>query len=120
MNELSGFEIILVYTNVPRNTKKLVAKTSSRREQFPTVMGNILDAIDNISLTQWSQIKNGDDHEKIQTLVNINQNLLDSMGAGHQTIDDIVQTAAKYSLASKLTGAGGGGTVFILLKPGNI
>lgn len=116
LNELKSFDIILVYTNVARNTKELVAKTSSRLAQFPEIMDNILDAIDKISLTQWSQIKN-DDYNKIQTLVTINQNLLNSIGAGHEAIDDIVKIANEFDLAAKLTGAGGGGTVFILPKP---
>ena len=35
------------------------------------------------------------------------------MGAGHPAIDKIVECAQKYGLSSKLTGAGGGGTVII-------
>ena len=118
LDHLNDFKIVLVYTNVPRNTKLLVGKTSGRRSQFPEIMENIIDAIDKISLKQWSQIKNNDDYDRIQTLVTINQNLLNSMGAGHFAIDDIVQIASNFNLSAKLTGAGGGGTVFILLKPG--
>ena len=40
------------------------------------------------------------------------------MGAGHHAIDDILQVASGLDLAGKLTGAGGGGTVLILLRPG--
>lgn len=121
LEQLNGFEIALVYTNVPRNTKQLVAQTSSRRTEFPSVINPIFDSIDAISLAQWSQIQTGSgDYERARTLVTINQSLLTALGAGHSAIDDIVQTAGKFDLASKLTGAGGGGTVFILLKPGEL
>lgn len=81
-------------------------------------MEKIIESIDEISLTQWSQIKNGEEYDRVRTLVTINQSLLNSMGAGHHTIDDILQVASDLDLAGKLTGAGGGGTVLILLRPG--
>ena len=121
LEQLTGFEIVLVYTNVPRNTKQLVARTASRRTEFPAVINPIFDAIDQISLDQWNRIKRGaGDYEQARTLIEMNQSLLTALGAGHSTIDDIVQTAGKFDLASKLTGAGGGGTVFVLLKPGEL
>lgn len=85
---------------------------------FPTIMEKIIESIDEISLTQWSQIKNGEEYDRVRTLVTINQSLLNSMGAGHHAIDDILQVASGLDLAGKLTGAGGGGTVLILLRPG--
>ena len=48
----------------------------------------------------------------------MNHYLLNALGVGHSSIDKIREITAKYSLHSKLTGAGGGGCVLTLLKDG--
>ena len=39
------------------------------------------------------------------------------MGVSHVTLDEICHVTSKYRLHSKLTGAGGGGCAFTLLRP---
>ena len=53
----------------------------------------------------------------LKELIDINQNLLDSIGVGHPTIKDILTICSTYQLHAKLTGAGGGGCVFALIPP---
>lgn len=48
----------------------------------------------------------------------MNQHLLNALGAGHESIDRVVNIAKKRNLAAKLTGAGGGGCVIIHLSAG--
>ncbi|RWS23590.1 mevalonate kinase-like protein [Leptotrombidium deliense] len=112
--------ILLVYTNVKRNTKNLVKSTTERREKFSDVMNNIMNAIDAISLLAWKHIRNKDNTINVETLVEINQHLLNGIGAGHPSIDVIVEMAKKYGFRAKLTGAGGGGTVIVHLSKGNL
>jgi mevalonate kinase len=50
-----------------------------------------------------------------QTLMTINQYLLDSVGVGHPSINSVIAAAEKYNFPTKLTGAGGGGCVISLL-----
>jgi len=38
------------------------------------------------------------------------------MGVGHESLDVLVKIAASFGLHAKLTGAGGGGCGFILIK----
>ncbi|RWS12950.1 mevalonate kinase-like protein [Dinothrombium tinctorium] len=111
--------IILVYTNVPRNTKKLVKLTSDRKQKYADVVNNIMNAIDSISLMAWKYIKGENVSYEIETLVEMNQHLLNSIGAGHSSIDRVVNIAKNYEFQAKLTGAGGGGTVIIHLPRGN-
>lgn len=48
----------------------------------------------------------------------MNQHLLNVLGAGHESIDQVVKIAKSYGHSAKLTGAGGGGCVIIHLTPG--
>ena len=51
-------------------------------------------------------------------LVEINQQLLNSIGVGHESLDAVCRATAKRGFRSKLTGAGGGGCAWTLLHPG--
>ncbi|KAL3689875.1 hypothetical protein R1sor_016184 [Riccia sorocarpa] len=53
---------------------------------------------------------------RLEELVSMNQGLLQCMGVSHPSIEQICQITSGFSLCSKLTGAGGGGCVFTLLR----
>lgn len=117
-----SLEVILVNTKVPRNTKTLVAKAKSRIDLLPKVYQHVLDGIEEITIKAWSMMKGESSiHEPTMELcIEANQNLLNSLGAGHTVIDVILSTALSYGFKGKLTGAGGGGCVFIYIIPGNV
>ncbi|CDW56280.1 mevalonate kinase family protein [Trichuris trichiura] len=52
-----------------------------------------------------------------QELCRINNQLLIGLGVGHPKIDQICTTLARYGIHPKMTGAGGGGSLFAFLKP---
>lgn len=77
----------------------------------------VLNAIESIS-KEWSTIIQShtvDDlsvtanEDRLRELMEMNQGLLLSIGVTHASIETVLQTAMKHKLASKLTGAGGGG-----------
>ena len=86
-------------------------------------MNLVFNAVDSISKELVSIIESpvGDDlsvtgkEEKIKELMEMNQGLLQAMGVSHSSIETVLRTTFKYKLASKLTGAGGGGCVLTLL-----
>lgn len=43
--------------------------------------------------------------------------MLIALGVGHPKVDLICTTLARYGIHPKMTGAGGGGSVFAFLKP---
>lgn len=45
-----------------------------------------------------------------------NHKLLNELGVGHPSLETVVKLAAKYQLHAKLTGAGGGGCAYVLIK----
>lgn len=48
----------------------------------------------------------------------MNQHHLSVLGVSHSSLDTICRITSQYGLASKLTGAGGGGCAFTLIPPG--
>jgi hypothetical protein len=53
----------------------------------------------------------------IQDLCRINNSMLVALGVGHPKVDQICTLLARYGIHPKMTGAGGGGSVFAFLKP---
>lgn len=115
--------MLITNTKVGRDTKALVANVSARKSRHPNAMCCVLNAIESIS-NKWSTIIQShavDDlsvtanEERLRELMEINQGLLLSIGVSHASIETVLQTAMKHKLASKLTGAGGGGCVLTLL-----
>jgi mevalonate kinase len=47
--------------------------------------------------------------------MDINHRLLDVIGVGHAKIDSVRECCRKYGVTSKITGAGGGGCMLLLL-----
>lgn len=115
--------MLITNTKVGRNTKALVAGVSERTLRHPDAMSFVFNAVDSISneLSTIIQSPAPDDlsitekEEKIEELMEMNQGLLQCMGVSHASIETILRTTLKYKLASKLTGAGGGGCVLTLL-----
>lgn len=58
--------------------------------------------------------------KELNTLIDINQNILNAIGVGHESLDKIIDTGKEFSFYSKLTGAGGGGCAFTLIPKGKI
>ena len=116
-------KMLITNTKVGRNTKALVAGVSERTIRHPDAMSLVFNAVDSISneLSTIIQSPAPDElsitekEEKIAELMEMNQGLLQCMGVSHASIETVLRTTLKYKLASKLTGAGGGGCVLTLL-----
>ncbi|RVW53286.1 Mevalonate kinase [Vitis vinifera] len=116
-------KMLVTNTKVGRNTKALVAGVSERTLRHPNAMKAVFNAVDFISeeLSTIIQSPAPDElsitekEEKLGELMEMNQGLLQCMGVSHASIETVLRTTLKYKLASKLTGAGGGGCVLTLL-----
>ena len=116
-------KMLVTNTKVGRNTKALVAGVSERTLRHPDAMKSVFNAVDSISkeLSTIIQSPSPDElsitekEEKLEELMEMNQGLLQCMGVSHASIETVLRTTLKYKLASKLTGAGGGGCVLTLL-----
>ncbi|CAJ0580648.1 unnamed protein product, partial [Mesorhabditis spiculigera] len=61
--------------------------------------------------------EHADTFTKLNDLCRINNQLLIGLGVGHPKVEQICTTLARYGIHPKMTGAGGGGSVFAFLKP---
>lgn len=90
-----------------RATKAMVEKVANLRQRYPEVIERIFDAIDAITL---KAVEVG--AEKMDELIYMNQSLLRAIGVSSAEIDQIVADLEKKGFIVKITGAGGGGSVF--------
>ncbi|XP_018495866.1 mevalonate kinase [Galendromus occidentalis] len=115
------YNILLVNTKVPRDTKQLVASVRSRAERQRKIFCAVLDAVDEVSSQCWlnlrdSNLTNEQQYQAAAELIAINHHLMNAIGAGHPQLDKMVSLASAAGFSSKLTGAGGGGCGFVLIE----
>jgi mevalonate kinase len=116
-------KMLISDTRVGRNTKALVAGVSERASRHPDAMVSVFHAVNSISeelssiveLAAEDEIAITSKEDKLAELMEMNQGLLQCMGVSHSSIETVLRTTLKYSLVSKLTGAGGGGCVLTLI-----
>ncbi len=111
--------IVIGYTSKRGNTGKLVESVKLKVEKYPQIMNPILNSMESITNDAREALVNGD-HQKIGELMNINHGLLDSLGVNTEELSKMVYFARKTgALGSKVTGAGGGGSI-IAYCPGRV
>lgn len=112
--------MVLTDTGVPRSTQKLVAGVGERKKEFPEVMGHVLNAMGEVSKKCMDLFENEKDQSALiaalNALIDINQGLLECCGVSHESIRSVKRVAQELGYHTKLTGAGGGGCTFTLVK----
>jgi mevalonate kinase len=115
LHQFPPLRLLLTNTNVPRRTSELVAGVGMLKNEYPLIMGSILDAVDHIVLSAQEALTSGD-LKKLSDLINLNHGLLISMGVSHPELELVGAAAQKLGLGNtKLTGAGGGGCAITLV-----
>ena len=118
--------ILLVNTNIPRNTKMMVQKVAHHLRENPYQIQETMEEIDKLSTSAFDILTKDDNtsdmgsnvYSKWGQLVNQNQKLLATgLGVSHLKLDAVCKVASRYGLHAKLTGAGGGGYAFIIVPP---
>ncbi|MEE1117704.1 mevalonate kinase [Methanosphaera sp.] len=101
------------------NTGQLVESVRQKYVKYPEIVGNIFNAMQEISKNAKHALENGNS-EELGDLMNLNQGLLDSIGVNTVELSDMVYLSRKFGAkGSKLTGSGGGGCI-IAYCPENI
>ncbi|KAI9670285.1 MAG: Mevalonate kinase [Alyxoria varia] len=118
---------LLVDTKQPRSTAREVAKVAALKTRLPSVAMPILDAIGAVAeaydAAVEERIRRGEkaDPKEISMmlgeLVRINHELLAALGVSHPRIEEVRQIVDGKGVGStKLTGGGGGGCTFTILR----
>ena len=111
--------IVIGYTSKRGNTGKMIESVRLKMESHPQIMIPILNSMEALTNGAREAILMND-HRMIGEFMNINHGLLDAMGVNTEELSKMVFAARKSgALGSKLTGAGGGGSI-IAYCPGRV
>ncbi|MDR2830354.1 MAG: mevalonate kinase [Methanobrevibacter sp.] len=102
---------VIGYTSRKRSTSKVINQVSQLKNRCPDIVNSIIKTMGLITEEAKLAILK-DDKDKIGELMNINQGLLDSIGVNTSELSRMIYLSRKYgALGSKITGAGGGGSM---------
>lgn len=108
--------LVVGNTNVARSTGELVAAVRQRLNNFPSIIGPIIESGGRVALEAVEALKKGD-LSTVGELMNINQSLLNGLGVSHETLERLISAArTSGAYGAKLTGGGGGGCMIALAK----
>ncbi|GAA5952602.1 hypothetical protein JCM3765_002219 [Sporobolomyces pararoseus] len=122
INGFKGLNFLLTDTQVPRDTKTLVAGVAKRKLEEPDTINPLMTSIQTISdvaqktLTSTS-LSRADQLAELNRLIDQNHQHLVSLGVGHAALEAVRSTTKEepWKLSTKLTGAGGGGCAVTIL-----
>jgi mevalonate kinase len=111
---LPPFPLVVGFTGVSAATGPLVAKVRERVDRDAAARDTIREigvlTIDGMRALQAK------DWVAAGTLMDRNHALLNDLGVGHPMLDRLVVAARRTAFGAKLTGAGGGGSMFALTE----
>ncbi len=111
--------LVIGHTQREGNTGKLVGSVHRKKESYPSIINPLLQSIEEVTEEARKALLEKDD-KKLGDLMNINHGLLDALGVNTPALSRMVYLARqKGALGSKITGAGGGGSI-IAYCPGKI
>lgn len=103
--------LVVGYTAEPGNTGMLIERVRKLRQNHPNLIGPVLDTMEKLTKEARDAITSGDE-KRVAELMNINQGLLDALGVNTLELSDLIYEARNAgAIGSKITGAGGGGSI---------
>jgi mevalonate kinase len=103
--------LVIGYTKKSGNTGTLVKSVRIKKQVYPEIINYLMDSIGIITKKAMQALLN-EDKNQIGDLMNLNHGILDALGVNTKELSDMVYLARNAgALGSKITGAGGGGSV---------
>ncbi|KAI6122182.1 cystathionine beta-lyase [Pisolithus croceorrhizus] len=119
LEAIDGFKalrFLLTDTRVPRNTRSLVAGVAERLAKDPNGVDQVLEQIRDVVVRARHTLgEEGDGTTVLAGLIAENHAHLIDLGVSHPSLEDVRDVTGRYGLATKLTGAGGGGCAVTLV-----
>ncbi|MHA1791453.1 MAG: mevalonate kinase [Promethearchaeota archaeon] len=112
--------LIIVNTNISRNTKELVQSVGNLLKERPRFVQERFDKISKVVMDIWNMIKSRKmDIEFFGKKMLENQGYLRDIGVSNSFIDNLIERCLKIgATGGKITGAGGGGCLIIACNEG--
>ncbi|CAD5113528.1 DgyrCDS2690 [Dimorphilus gyrociliatus] len=112
------FRIVLIDTKVNRSTREIVEGVRERYETNKSKYEKEMHVFDQITLKAKNIFEDNMSYDKFKEFEQCiieNQCALDRIGVGHEKITKVLKAAGMFKITGKLTGAGGGGCLFVLI-----
>ena len=111
--------LVIGHTQREGNTAELVNSVRIEKKKYPSIINPIFKSIQEVT-EEARKVLIDKDEKKLGELMNINQGLLDALGINTPKLSEMIYLAReKGALGSKITGAGGGGSI-LAYCPGNL
>ena len=110
--EVPRLTFVVGYTGIHAATGPLVARVKKLVESDEGAR-KTLDEIEEIVLAGAEALK-ASDKRKLGELMSRNHSMLNQLGVGHPSLEKLIEACCDCSYGSKLTGAGGGGSMIAL------
>jgi len=112
--------IIIGATGITRSTSDLVQKVAILKDRYPKLVGSIISCIGEVTRRGKSKLVEGD-ITGIGELMDINQGLLESLKISTLELNNLIYGARRAgAFGAKITGAGGGGSMYAIAQGANI
>ncbi len=109
-------EFVVVNSGIRRVTGKLVTNVRSLREKDPGLFSGLADMSESLTSQALRAIRDRD-YTGLGALMTMNHSVLQGLGVSRRILDRLVQvTLSAGALGAKMTGAGGGGCVIVLVR----
>jgi mevalonate kinase len=113
----ASIRVMLIDTCVSRSTRALGEMVASRLRSEPGEVNALFSTINEMTTLIWRKINDPDFLPRhIRDHLVANQQYLNQLGVGHEKLADICRKADQFNLTAKQTGAGGGGTAFVMYE----
>ena len=112
--------LVLLNSGLKHSTRSMVSRVEDFKMNNESKFRDLCIRASLICQKGMSAIQSGN-IEEVGRLMTENHTLLQTLGASHEKVDELVQLCNKYgALGCKLTGAGGGGSVVALMTEKNL
>ncbi|HLQ03717.1 MAG TPA: hypothetical protein VK114_02865, partial [Nitrososphaerales archaeon] len=110
---------LIVQSGLKRSTRTLIDRVSRMKEKYPGLFAGLANSSSFISELAATRLVNGD-MEELGRLLTYNHAVLSTVGASTPELDRLVDLLLGLGCyGAKLTGAGGGGSVFAIPREGS-
>ncbi|HEY7570646.1 MAG TPA: mevalonate kinase [Nitrososphaeraceae archaeon] len=111
--------LVLLNSGLKHSTRSMVSRVEEFKMQNESKFRELCKRASVICQKGMAAIQSGN-IEEVGSLMNENHVLLQTLGASHEKVDELVDLCNRYgALGCKLTGAGGGGSVVALMMEKN-
>ncbi|WP_100182580.1 mevalonate kinase [Candidatus Nitrosotenuis aquarius] len=119
LNLAPKFQLVIANSKMVHSTSEVVSRVKQFKEKHPDEF-SLLCQNESALIEESLDALRANDLEKIGEKMIVNQAHLQKIGVSNQTLDSMVQSVKDISYGAKLTGAGDGGCVVVLVDESSL